>query len=221
MNVTVVDPVAPKTLTGIELTGTYKTEYTVGESFSTEGMVVKSVYSNGDKEAVAIGEVTFTGYNMNQSGYQTVTATWSGYSTTFQIHVSEAQQTQYTVTFSAGEGSGTMDPVQVNEGEQYTLPQNGFTAPEGKEFDCWVVNGVEYQPGATITVTGDVTVTAKWKAVETPVEPSNNNGGLPTGAVVGIVIGSAVVVGIGGFALVWFVIKKKTWADFLALFKKK
>ena len=28
------------------------------------------------------------------------------------------------------------------------------------------------------------------------------------------------VLGIGGFAIVWFVIKKKTWADFLALFKK-
>ena len=54
----------------------------------------------------------------------------------------------------------------------------------------------------------------------TPVDPTNN-GGLPVGAVVGIVIGSALVVGIGGFALVWSVIKKKTWADFVALFKKK
>lgn len=28
------------------------------------------------------------------------------------------------------------------------------------------------------------------------------------------------VVGAGGFALVWFVIKKKSWADLLAVFKK-
>jgi hypothetical protein len=39
--------------------------------------------------------------------------------------------------------------------------------------------------------------------------------------VVGIVIGSVAVVGVGGFALFWFVIKKKTWAEFLAIFKKK
>ena len=45
--------------------------------------------------------------------------------------------------------------------------------------------------------------------------------GLPTGAIVGIVVGSVLVAGIGGFALVWFVIKKKTWADFVAIFKKK
>jgi hypothetical protein len=34
------------------------------------------------------------------------------------------------------------------------------------------------------------------------------------------VIGSVLVVGIGGFAIFWFVIKKKTWADLLAVFKK-
>ena len=37
---------------------------------------------------------------------------------------------------------------------------------------------------------------------------------------VAIVAGSVVVVGIGIFALIWFVIKKKTWAEFLAIFKK-
>ena len=40
-------------------------------------------------------------------------------------------------------------------------------------------------------------------------------------AVVGIVIGSVAVVGIGGFAFVWFVINKKSFADLLAIFKKK
>jgi hypothetical protein len=44
--------------------------------------------------------------------------------------------------------------------------------------------------------------------------------GLGAGAIVGIVIGSVAVVGVGGFALVWFVIKKKSWADLLAVFKK-
>ena len=69
------------------------------------------------------------------------------------------------------------------------------------------------------TVTYQITVSEK-VVPPTPEEPTNNSG-LPVGAVVGIVIGSALAVGIGGFALVWFVIKKKTWADFVALFKKK
>jgi hypothetical protein len=43
---------------------------------------------------------------------------------------------------------------------------------------------------------------------------------LAAGAIVSIVIGSVAVAGVGGFALLWFVIKKKTWAEFLAIFKK-
>jgi len=39
--------------------------------------------------------------------------------------------------------------------------------------------------------------------------------------VVGIVVGSAAAVGIGGFALFWFVIKKKNLAELIAVFKKK
>lgn len=45
--------------------------------------------------------------------------------------------------------------------------------------------------------------------------------GLSGGAIAGIVIGSVLVAGLGGFAVFWFVIKKKTFADFLAIFKKK
>jgi len=55
----------------------------------------------------------------------------------------------------------------------------------------------------------------------TPDDPSDDKDGLGAGAIVGIVIGSALVVGIGGFALLWFVIKKKSFADLIAVFKKK
>ena len=44
---------------------------------------------------------------------------------------------------------------------------------------------------------------------------------LSGGAIAGIAVGSTAVVGIGGFSLIWFVIKKKSWADLIAIFKKK
>ena len=44
--------------------------------------------------------------------------------------------------------------------------------------------------------------------------------GLGAGAIVGIVIGSVLVVALGGFAIFWFVIKKKNFAELLAIFKK-
>ena len=49
---------------------------------------------------------------------------------------------------------------------------------------------------------------------------NNDNDGLDSGTIVAIAAGSTVVGGTGIFALVWFVIKKKTWADLLLIFKK-
>ena len=75
----------------------------------------------------------------------------------------------YTVTFSANGGTGSMDPVQKNEGETYALPANGFTAPEGQEFKCWKIGTSEYAPGTEITVNGNIQVEAVWKDI--PAQP--------------------------------------------------
>ena len=71
----------------------------------------------------------------------------------------------YTVSFAANGGTGTMADVTGISGE-YTLPANGFTAPDGKQFKAWSVGGVEKAVGDKITVTANTTVTAVWEAVE-------------------------------------------------------
>lgn len=55
----------------------------------------------------------------------------------------------------------------------------------------------------------------------TPDKPTveENDGSLSGGAIAGIVVGCVAVVGLGGFALVWFVIKKKKFADLIVIFK--
>ena len=70
---------------------------------------------------------------------------------------------QATVSFSAGDGSGTMAEQKVNVGSNYTLPANGFTAPEGKEFKAWNVSGQEKQPGDVIQIKANVVIRAVWK----------------------------------------------------------
>ncbi|MBR2984962.1 MAG: hypothetical protein IKC60_05620, partial [Clostridia bacterium] len=52
-----------------------------------------------------------------------------------------------------------------------------------------------------------------------PDEPEKD--GLSGGAIAGIAVAGVAVAGIGGFAIFWFVIKKKTIADLIAIFKKK
>ena len=108
---------------------------------------------------------------------------------------------QATVSFSPGEGSGTMAEQKVNVGSNYQLPANGFTAPENQKFKAWSVNGAEYQPGASIQVNVDTTITALWKekAQETYnviVQNSQQEGGTisaePTSATAGTQINLTV-----------------------------
>ena len=67
----------------------------------------------------------------------------------------------YTITFDAGEGTGIMPSVDKGAGS-YTLPANGFTAPAGKEFKAWLVDGEEKNPDTVIEVNGNITITAIW-----------------------------------------------------------
>ena len=80
--------------------------------------------------------------------------------------------------FDANGGSGTMDPVTVDKGSAYTLPDCAFTAPEGKEFDQWDLGAA----GTTVEISADTTVTAQWKdiPVVTHTVSFNANGGTGT-----------------------------------------
>lgn len=69
----------------------------------------------------------------------------------------------FKISFAAGEGaSGEM--AEVEDAAYYTLPECGFTAPEGKMFDAWKVGDGEttYQPYERIMLTSDITLTALW-----------------------------------------------------------
>ena len=127
---------------------------------------------------------------------------------------------QYTVSFNSNGGSGTM--VGVQYAGTYTLPACTFTAPDGKEFDGWALsaNG-EKITTAQITISENTELFALWKNIEVEPQPEPQPTGLSAGAVVAIVLASVVVCGLGGFAVYWFVIKKKTFADLVKVFKKK
>ena len=80
---------------------------------------------------------------------------------------------QYTVNFNANGGTGTMDAVPTFIGN-YTLPQCGFTAPDGGHFLGWALT----PDGDVITsleVTGDVTLYARWAASSIKVMSWNVN----------------------------------------------
>ena len=107
---------------------------------------------------VANGEAKKVGDEITVTDNTTVTAKW--------------KDSMVDVTFAGNGGGGNMDKETMKKGSTYKLPANGFTAPENKEFDGWVVNGQDKKVGDEITVTDNTTVTAKWKDKEKPEDPS-------------------------------------------------
>ena len=77
---------------------------------------------------------------------------------------------EYTVRFDPNGGTGSMASVNVKPGQDYTLPENGFTPPDGKVFKAWYVNGEEKQPGEVIKINDNVTIKPVWddKPIVTP-----------------------------------------------------
>ena len=95
------------------------------------------------------GSTQAVGTSITITGNTTITAVWS--------------KITYTVTFSANGGSGTMTAVTVDAGSSYKLPACTFTY-SGHNFIGWSISGTTYAVGASITISGNVSVTAMWES---------------------------------------------------------
>ena len=118
------------------------------------------------------------------------------------------------------------------EGESVTVTAED---KEGKEFVGWQDESgkiVSTQKEYTFVVKDEMGLTAVYQdkapgggTIDGEIAPAPDKNGLSGGQIAGIVIGSIAGVGIVGFAIFWFVVKKKTFAELIsaikALFNKK
>ena len=118
------------------------------------------------------------------------------------------------------------------EGESVTVTAED---KEGKEFVGWQdASGktVSTQKEYTFVVKDEMVLTAVYQdkapgggTIDGEIAPAPDKNGLSGGQTAGIVIGSVAGVGIVGFAIFWFVVKKKSFAELIsaikALFNKK
>lgn len=106
---------------------------------------------------------------------------------------------------------------------------------EGKEFVGWKDESgkiVSTKKEYTFEVKDEMVLTAVYQdkapgggTIDGEIAPAPDKKGLSGGQIAGIVIGSIAGVGIVGFAIFWFVVKKKSFAELIsaikALFNKK
>lgn len=113
------------------------------------------------------------------------------------------------IKVNGGTGAGT-----YKQGDEVTVTAED---KEGKVFAGWKDESgeiVSTQKEYTFTVAEGTTLTAVYE--DAPVVKE----GLSGGAIAGIVIGTLLFAGIGGFAIFWFAVKKKNFNDLGEAFKR-
>ncbi len=133
-----------------------KTTYTVGDSFSTAGMVVEAKFTDGT--AFEIAGYTCSGYNLSKAGTYTVKVTYGSFSDTFTITVKEKNIPPTSITL---EKSDLTLIVGDTYDMDYTLlpsdtTQKTITWTSSKTSAVTVSNGV-----IKAVAPGTATVTAK------------------------------------------------------------
>ena len=132
----------------------YTGAFEKGKSYTLNLLLApKSGYHFGDSESM---QVTVNGQKAEKvlpykGGKLIVTATFT-------------VRNLATISFDPNGGTGTMQPVRVKAGVDFTLPECTFTPPAGKEFAGWLtVDGTVYPAGNVATFSIDQTIKATWK----------------------------------------------------------
>ena len=97
------------------LSGGYKTEYVVGETFNTDGMIITLTYTDGATQTISPADATITGYDKNTRGVQTITVTYSACTASYTVRVlyDDPSDTSITVYFTL---LGDEDHLDTDQG---------------------------------------------------------------------------------------------------------
>ena len=155
-------------------TVTFNANGASGAPPATQTVNAGTVISLPDK-----GGLTRTGYillgwseNASDSGapYSVGSSVTVTRNMVFYAQWRDSSTPQYTVTFDAN-GAGGSPPApqrEVYSGSSITIPGQGTLSLSGKTFGGWNTQasggGTNYAAGATYTVTGNVTLYAKWQS---------------------------------------------------------
>ena len=99
------------------------------------------------------GNVYPAGHDVFSTYDQSLKATWK-----------DKEVAEVTISFDPNGGTGTMQPMKVKSGENFTLPECTFTPPEGKEFAGWLAaNGTVFPAGDVVISFSSSVLKATWK----------------------------------------------------------
>ena len=123
----------------LDISGDYKTTYTVGDSLDLSGAVITAHWTMGKADTILDAkDITITGFDTNTRGQQTVTLSYGAAKAEITVTVLLPVGKDITVTFSL-----LGDSVHGNSGDKHTLADGNL--------EKWI-------DGVTVTVGNNATV---------------------------------------------------------------
>ena len=148
-------------VTGIAISGSYPTTFVQYDSFSFAGGIVTATFENGATQDVT-SLATFSGYNMDEVGVQTVTVTYMGQTAKYEITINQSDRWRLTWNVSGKTNTGA-SPIYVQKGNAIgTLPVPEVPAAcAGKTFMGWTESNIVPSDGKGIVYITEGTVPSK------------------------------------------------------------
>ena len=148
-------------VTGIAISGSYPTTFVQYDSFSFAGGIVTATFENGSTQDVT-SLATFSGYNMDEVGVQTVTVTYMGQTAKYEITINQSDRWRLTWNVSGKTNTGAR-PIYVQKGSAIgTLPVPEVPAAcAGKTFMGWTESNIVPSDGKGIVYITEATVPSK------------------------------------------------------------
>ena len=141
-NTTVYAKFTPITVTGISIKTPGKTAYTVGEALDVSGMTIKVDYSDGTSATIPVTAAMVSGFDSSAPATsQTLTITYEGKTTTYDVSISDTAPVTYDITVSAGaNGTASASAASATAGTTITVTA---TPDSGYEIDkiTWTPEG--------------------------------------------------------------------------------
>ena len=213
---------------------TFKATYKAIEKFEIEmvdGTTDKSPAKAGETITITANTIegkVFDKWTCETAGVTIEFASTTSSTTTFVMLASNVKiqahfravddKPSVEIKVEGGTGGGT-----YKQGDEVTVTAED---KEGKVFKCWQDasgNIVSTEKSYKFTVSEGKTLTAVYTdkpSDEGEITPPAKKDGLSGGQIAGIVIGTLLFAGIGGFAIFWFAIKKKNFKDLGEAFKR-
>ena len=114
----------------LTLGGDYKTTYAVGEPFSTDGMTVTGIYTNGNTKKLSIDELEFSGFSSSRAGDFEVKVRYQVAETSFAVSIRYANPKPAKVSITILGDTAHGDPTEATGTHTLrsnNLPQQWYT----------------------------------------------------------------------------------------------